>query len=151
MSRHRSTQSVWLSQAADLVLLTALCMLALLGLRSTYGGTAYLIAGAAGVATGLLVGAAGAALTVPALGVAAATVVAYFVVGLAVPGPRSVAGLLELAGHGWKQLLTTLPPIGGSGPLPGLPFLLGLAAATLGSSLALRTRPSFGPLFAPAA
>jgi transglutaminase-like putative cysteine protease len=56
-----------------------------------------------------------------------------------------------LAGHGWKQLLTTLPPIGTSGPLLGLPFLLGLSAAALGSTLALRTRPSFAPLAAPAA
>jgi hypothetical protein len=135
----------------DLALLAALCVLALLVLGSTYGGTAYLVAGCAGVLTGLLIGYTGAVLAVPALAVAASTVAAYFVIGLIVPGPRSLHGLLDLAGHGWKQLLTTLPPIGGGGPLVGLPFLLGLAAAALGSSLALRTRPSFGPLFAPAA
>src|SRR5262249_47583984 len=66
-------------------------------------------------------------------------------------GPKSSAGPASLAGNGWKQLLTTLPPIGDSGPLLGIPFLLGLVAATLGGSLALRCRPSFAPLGAPAA
>src|SRR5882757_1808969 len=139
------------AQLGDLALLAVLCVLALLVLRTTYGGSAYLVAGGIGVAVGLIVSYAGAVLGVPALVVAAATVVAYFAVGLVVPGPKSLSGLVDLAGHGWKQLLTTLPPIGESGPLLGIPFLLGLAAAALGGTLALRTRPSFAPLFAPAA
>ena len=147
--QHRSPAAF--VQVGDLALLAVLCVLALLLLGSTYGGSGYLVSGCTGVLTGLLIGYAGARLALPALVVAASTVVAYFVVGLLVPGPRSLRGLADLAGHGWKQLLTTLPPIGGSGPLVGLPFLLGLAAAALGSSLALRTRPSFAPVFAPAA
>jgi len=158
MSRHVHTDAPdgrgvapTLAQLGDLAILAGLCILALLGLHSTYGGTAYLVAGAVGVAAGLLTGYAGAALGLPAPVVAAMTVAAYFLVGLVSPGPRSPSGLVDLAGHGWKQLLTTLPPIGNSGPLLGLPFLLGLVAAALGSSLALRTRPSFAPLIAPAA
>ena len=158
MSRHVLEQSpdgrrvaLTLAQLGDLAILAGLCVIALLGLHSTYGGTAYLVAGAVGVAAGLLVGYTGAAFGLPAPLVAAMTVVAYFLVGLVSPGPRSPSGLADLAGHGWKQLLTTLPPIGDSGPLLGLPFLLGLVAAALGSSLALRTRPSFAPLLAPAA
>ncbi len=139
------------AQLGDLVLLAALCVLAILVLRTTYGGTGYLISGGAGVATGLVLSYGAAALGVPALVVAVATVGAYFLVGLAVPGPRSLGGLASLAGNGWKQLLTTLPPIGDSGPLLGIPFLLGLVAATLGGSLALRCKPSFAPLRAPAA
>jgi len=139
------------AQLGDLALLTVLCVLALLVLRTTYGGTGYLVAGGIGIAIGLIVSYAGAALAVPALLVAAATVAAYFVIGLVVPGPKSLSGLVNLAGHGWKQLLTTLPPIGNSGPLLGIPFLLGLAAAALGGTLALRTKPSFAPLFAPMA
>lgn len=138
-------------QLGDLVLLAGLCVLALLVLRTTYGGTGYLISGGAGIAAGLLLSYGGAALGVPALVVAVATVGAYFLVGLAVPGPKSLAGLASLAGNGWKQLLTTLPPIGNSGPLLGIPFLLCLVAATLGGSLALRCKPSFAPLGAPAA
>jgi hypothetical protein len=133
------------------VLLAALCLLALLVLRTTYGGTGYLVSGSAGIATGLVLSYAGAVLRVPALVVALGTVAAYFLAGLAVPGPRSLAGLAGLAGNGWKQLLTTLPPIGDSGPLLGIPFLLGLVAATLGGSLALRCKPAFAPLGAPAA
>jgi hypothetical protein len=158
MSRHLHTDAPdrrgvapTMAQLADLAILAGLCVLALLSLHSTYGGTAYLVAGAVGVAAGLLVGYAGASLRLPAPVVAAMTVAAYFLVGLVSPGPRSPSGLVDLAGHGWKQLLTTLPPIGNSGPLLGLPFLLGLVAAALGSSLALRTRPSFAPQIAPAA
>ncbi len=157
-SRHRHTPAqrrpgfaLTLPQLGDLVLLATLCVFGLLVLGSTYGGTGYLFAGCVGVLAGMLVAYAGAVLALPALAVAALTVVTYFLVGLLVPGPRSLRGLIDLAGHGWKQLLTTLPPIGSSGPLLGLPFLLGLAAAALGGSLALRTRPSFGPLLAPAA
>jgi hypothetical protein len=137
------------ARLVEMTLLAALCALALLVLRPTYGGNGYLIAGGAGVAAGLVVGYAGAALDVSALLVAAVTVMAYFAVGLVVPGPGSLSGLVDLAGHGWKQLLTTLPPVGDSGPLLGLPFLLGLSAAALGGSLALRTRLSFAPLLAP--
>jgi len=156
-SRHRRAAaaekkaSALTAQLGDLALLAVLCVLALLVLRTTYGGTGYLVAGGIGIAIGLIVSYAGAALAVPALLVAAATVAAYFVIGLVVPGPKSLSGLVNLAGHGWKQLLTTLPPIGNSGPLLGIPFLLGLAAAALGGTLALRTKPSFAPLFAPAA
>jgi transglutaminase-like putative cysteine protease len=139
------------AQLSDLVLLAGLCVLALLVLRTTYGGTGYLVSGGAGIATGLVLSYAGAALRVPAPVVALATVAAYFLVGLAVPGPRSLAGLVSLTGNGWKQLLTTLPPVGDTGPLLGIPFLLGLVAAALGGSLALRCKPSFAPLGAPAA
>src|SRR5262249_36601748 len=150
-SRHQAASQSAAAQLGDLALLAGLCVLALLVLRTTYGGTGYLISGGAGIATGLALSCGAAALGVPALVVAAGAVAAYFLVGLAVPGPKSFAGLASLAGNGWKQLLTTLPPIGDSGPLLGIPFLLGLVAATLGGSLALRCRPSFAPLGAPAA
>jgi hypothetical protein len=156
-SRHRrATEPVKRStaltaQLGDLALLAVLCVLALLVLRTTYGGSGYLVSGGIGIAVGLAISYVGAVLGVPALVVAAATAVAYFAVGLVVPGPKSLSGLVNLAGHGWKQLLTTLPPIGNSGALLGLPFLLGLVAAALGGTLALRTKPSFAPLFAPAA
>lgn len=156
-SRHRRAaepakrSAVVPEQLGDLAFLAALCVLALLVLRSTYGGSGYLIAGGIGIAVGLIVSYAGALLAVPVLLVALATVAAYFVIGLIAPGPKSLSGLVDVAGHGWKQLLTTLPPIGNSGPLLGIPFLLGLLAAALGGTLALRTKPSFAPLLAPAA
>lgn len=156
-SRHRRAaeapkrSATLVAQLGDLAFLAALCVIALLALRTTYGGTGYLMSGCIGIAAGLVISYAGAALAVPVLLVAVATVAAYFLVGLVVPGPKSLSGLNSLAVHGWKQLLTTLPPIGDSGPLLGLPFLLGLAAAALGGTLALRTKPSFAPLFAPAA
>ena len=156
-SRHRRAatapkrSATLVAQLGDLVFLAALCVIALLVLRTTYGGSGYLMSGGIGIAVGLIISYAAAALAVPVLLVAVATVAAYFLVGLVVPGPKSLSGLNSLAVHGWKQLLTTLPPIGDSGPLLGIPFLLGLAAAALGGTLALRTKPSFAPLFAPAA
>lgn len=156
-SRHRRAEGPprrlagTLAGLGEMALLAALCVISLLCLHSTYGGTTYLVAGCIGVALGLVVGYGSAAARLPALVAATLAVVAYFAGGLLVPGPRSLDGLVQLAGNGWKQLLTTLPPIGNSGPLVALPFLMGLAAAALGSSLALRMRASFLPLLAPVA
>ncbi|MCP6373825.1 hypothetical protein NL455_28475, partial [Klebsiella pneumoniae] len=44
------------------------------------------------------------------------------------PGGRTLSKLVDQAIFGWKDLLTTLPPVDGDGPLLVLPWLLGLLA-----------------------
>ena len=58
---------------------------------------------------------------------------------------RRRATLAELADQpifGWKDLLTTLPPVDGDGPLLVLPWLLGLAAGVPGAALSQLIRPA---------
>ena len=52
------------------------------------------------------------------------------------PGSGTLARLADQALFGWKDLLTTLPPVDGDGPLLVLPWLLGLVAGLVGSTLA---------------
>ena len=51
------------------------------------------------------------------------------------PGGPTLSRLVDQALFGWKDLLTTLPPVDGDGPLLVLPWLLGLLAGLLGTSL----------------
>lgn len=43
--------------------------------------------------------------------------------------------------HGWKELLTTLPPVDGAGPLLVLPWVLGLVSGAAAGILATLERP----------
>ena len=61
--------------------------------------------------------------------------------GLAAPGPDSWRVLVDEALFGWKDLLTTLPPVDGESRLLALPWLLGLVTGLLAMVLSLvRTR-----------
>ncbi|NHI19091.1 transglutaminase domain-containing protein [Phycicoccus endophyticus] len=66
------------------------------------------------------------------------------------PTPAAWAALADTATDGWRRLLTTLPPVDGSGPLSLLPFLLALAGASTGMLLALRGAGAYRPLLGPA-
>ena len=52
------------------------------------------------------------------------------------PGASTLARVADQAIFGWKDLLTTLPPIDGDGPLLVLPWLAGLLAGLVGLGLA---------------
>jgi hypothetical protein len=68
-----------------------------------------------------------------------------------VPGVGATRALGELLVHGWKDLLTTLPPVDGAGRLSALPFFLALAAGAVGYLLATRSWRPFLPVVVPAA
>ena len=57
--------------------------------------------------------------------------------GLAAPGPDSWRVLVDEALFGWKDLLTTLPPVDGESRLLALPWLLGLVTGLLAMVLSL--------------
>jgi hypothetical protein len=142
-------------EAVDAVALITLTMIGIAGFRPAYGGHGYLAAGAAGVLLGLLLSHAGQRARVPLLGVVAAGIIAFLLLGgligqtgtVSLPVLRSVAGV---AVSGWQQLLTTARPVGRTAGLLVLPYLLGLFSGVAGHALARRTALTVLPAVPPA-
>jgi hypothetical protein len=121
------------------------------GFWPTFGGPSYLVAAIGGVVLGLAIAVVGMRLRWGILLVSALTVVAYFLFGGALALPHTaVAGVIptletlrQLAVGvitSWKALLTTVAPVDVADGNLIVPFLLGLVAAVLTGSLALRLR-----------
>lgn len=154
-TRSRRARRSWhdLFDLVDVAFVIALSSLALLGLAPTFTGWSFLVVGV----TGVLIG-AGVTLLVRTLGwppIAAVVIalVAFFLLGgpltlrsqgdsALLPVGSTVSSLADQAIFGWKDMLTTLPPVDGDGPLLVLPWLLGLVGGTLGVML---TRIESGP------
>ena len=129
----------------DAVLLAGLGTLALLGLHNTYAGWSFLVVGAVGLGAGLVMSWLLTALRQPVIVVAAVVALVFFGLGgvLVLPdqSPFSVDTLRTLSVasvFGWKQLLTTLPPVDGDGPLLVVPYVLGLLCGSAGTLAAQR-------------
>jgi len=136
----------------DAGFLLALSMVGLLGFLSTFDSAYFLVVGAIGVVLGIVVSHIAMQLHwhwMAGLGMA---ILCYFVFGGAlalragtiagvVPTGRTLANLGSLAVHGWKGLLTTLPPVDGNGPFLVLVWLLSLLVAVAGFGVA-RSKPS---------
>jgi hypothetical protein len=131
----------------DLGLLTGLLLVTLAGLAPTYQGWVFLLVGMLGALIGATSALVGRTLGWPAVSAVALTLVSFYVLGGAVclhgrgtaalfPGPASARLLTHETLFGWKELLTTLPPLDATGPLLVLPFLLGLVGGVAGSLLA---------------
>ncbi|WP_341925639.1 transglutaminase-like domain-containing protein [Nocardioides psychrotolerans] len=133
----------------DAVLLTAACAVALAGLTTTFTGIGFLVVGLVGVLLGATIAHITSSLGWPAVSAVVLAIVVFVLVGgpLALrspPGPGTVAELGDQVLFGWKDLLTTLPPVDGDGPLLVLPWLLGLVAGLLGTLTArLRSGPAW--------
>lgn len=135
----------------DAGLLLVLCTAALSGLGPTYDGNGYLVVGVIGVLLGIGVVTVSTALRWPAAAPLLMGVVVFYVLGgplclradgALAPTPNTWGLLTDQLIFGWKDLLTTLPPVDGGGPLLVLPWVLGLTAG-IGGSLAARVR--WGP------
>jgi hypothetical protein len=148
-----------LQDAGFLVVLT---VIGLIGFRSTFSGNSYLIVGVVGLALGLLIGHLSNVLRQPVIAIAAVTILIFFLLGGAVALRGETAlGILPTSGalhrlasvsiDGWKDLVTTLPPVDGTGELLVLPYLLGLACGATGMTLARRLRHPLAPVAAPLA
>jgi transglutaminase-like putative cysteine protease len=146
----------------DAGFLIALCTLALAGFSTTFDGWGFLAVGAVGLILGVLIGHGANVLRQPLIAVAAMTVGVFFLLGGAValrshaiagilPSPTVLTGLAQVSVFGWKELLTTLPPVDGQGPLLALPYILGLLCGSGGFTLARRVRYSAAPVAAPVA
>lgn len=148
--------------ATDLGFAAALAVLAIYAFKQSYGGQEFLVVGAIGVALGCLVAHVGNRLELPALFVVAALFIVYVVVGGAValrdraiagvlPSPDTMLGALDATVSGWKQLLTTVPPVGRIGNLMALPMLSGIVAGGGAVLWANRLRALIPAVLAPTA
>lgn len=133
----------------DAAALSGLSLLAVYAFRSSYGGTKFLAIGAAGVLTGTLLAHVATVRRLSLVTSILLAAVTYPVVGAAVSlRARNVAGVLPTVDSmwaalrsvvsGWKELVTTSPPVGDLGDLLVLPFLCGFVAAFVSTMLARR-------------
>lgn len=146
--------------AVDAAFVVGLGALGLLGFRSAYGGTAYLVVGVAGLALGVAATEVARRWNHPVLAEALVAVVVFLLLGGAIaarsnalagiiPTPGSVRALGRVGIYGWKELLTTAPPVGNTAHLLAIPYVVGLIGGVLGGSLAWRTRVAVAPLAGP--
>lgn len=127
----------------DAVVLLLMGAAVLAGLASTFTGWTFLVVGLGGLALGLLVTRLASVLDLPpGAGILGAIGVFYLFGGLAclpadrLPVPHTWGVLTDRVVFGWKDLLTTLPPVDGQSTLLVLPWALGLAIGSLGLTLA---------------
>jgi len=140
--------------------LVALSGLALWGFRSTFDSSRFMLAALLGAVIGIAVAHIATTLRQHWLVLALLTIVAFFLFGGAIalsgdtiagfiPTKDSVTALAVLTVSGWKDLLTTLPPVAGSGQFVVLPYLLGLATGAVGFGLARRSARPAAPVVMP--
>ncbi|WP_344138680.1 hypothetical protein, partial [Luedemannella flava] len=146
----------------DAGFLAALGVIGLVGFGPVFSGLTYLIAGVTGLLLGLLVALAAVRLRLGVLVTVAAGLVVFLLAagpaalrettsGGVVPTSATVRALVDGSVHGWRDLLTTLPPAPASGHLLVIPYLCGFVCGLVGLLLAGRTRFPTLPLLAPGA
>jgi hypothetical protein len=149
--------SAALTDASFLILLG---MVALAGLITTFDTPHFLLVGALGLVLGIVSAhvvvqlrwhGAWLALIVVALVALVAPGIAARDDALAgfLPSGASLAVVGDTLVNGWKQLLTTLPPVPGDGNYLALPFVLALVAGALGFFVARRSRRAGAALVTP--
>ncbi|MBN9224035.1 MAG: hypothetical protein ABS63_06450 [Microbacterium sp. SCN 70-27] len=150
------------ARIVDLVVVTTLCVLALVPLSSAYEGIDFWIAAVGGVLLGAAVAFLGARWSLNPLVVAAIAALGYFLFGTALAArPLGIAGvvpsgdsLISLATgvvQVWKRALTLTVPLDVFPGLAVAPFLLGLVGAVCAASFALRLRRAAAVALVPVA
>ena len=135
----------------DAVAIVALVGIALLAYRSSYGGVQFMIVGLVAAVIGVAIAAIGETRRWPLLVtiVIAAGVYPIITGALAlrhdtivgvIPTPQSVLESYASAITGWKELITTAPPVGTTGDLMVLPVVVGFVAAFSAYLFARRLR-----------
>jgi TgpA N-terminal domain/Transglutaminase-like superfamily len=151
-----------LPEIVDAAAVLALCTIAGFALRSSYGGVEFLILGLVAAAIGTLIAHISHALKWPLLVGIAATFVVYVVIGGAVslrdraiagfvPSAASMLAALRMMVTGWKELITTAPPVGRTGDLMVLPFLAGISSGFASCTIARRISRTVPALLPPIA
>lgn len=132
---------------ADLAFVVALATVALSALATSFTGWSFLLVGLVGVLLSVTVTHLTRAMGWPLVAPVVILAVVFFLLGgpltlrsmgdtAFLPAGPTLVRLADQAIFGWKDLLTTLPPVDGDGPLLVLPWLLGLLAGLLGTVLA---------------
>jgi transglutaminase-like putative cysteine protease len=141
------------SALLDHAFLLALAAAALAGLSTTFTGSAFFVVGMVGVLAGAAVAYVTWLLRWPAVSAVVIALVVFVLLGgplclradgssAYLPGPDTLSTLGDQVVLGWKEMLTTLPPVDGDGPLLVLPWALGLVTGLLGG---LTSRITAGP------
>ncbi|HWV76633.1 MAG TPA: transglutaminase-like domain-containing protein [Isoptericola sp.] len=144
----RALTRAGLVDGAVLVLLLAAVAV---GFGPVWGSAGYVLPAAGGAVVGLLVAWLGAWRRWPVVTVAAVTIAAYFVLGgaLALPGTTlagvvptldTVRGLALGSVEGWKEFVTSPPPMLSFPDLAVVPYLLMLVVAVVAGTIAWRAR-----------
>src|SRR5690349_21783097 len=126
----------------DLAFTALLVGLALWGFRTVFFGWEWLVAAVGGLVLGLVIAHLVTAFRLPSVVTMLGLAAAYFLLGgpLAVrdhlvagvfPSGRTFRDLAATAVHGWKRLLTLLPPVDATVTLLALPLIVGLVAAAV--------------------
>lgn len=142
--------------------LVGLGVVAFFEFHTTFVGWNFLVVGVLGILLGLVITHVANVLRQPVIVLLAMGVVAFFLLGGAialrgapgtsvVPTGATLRGLVNGSVDGWRELLTTVPPVDGTGPLLVLPYVLGLFLGLGGFALARRLSAAFWPLLAPLA
>ncbi|MGN0063433.1 MAG: DUF3488 and transglutaminase-like domain-containing protein [Nocardioides sp.] len=132
----------------DLAFVLLLGTVAISGLGASFSGQGYLVVGVVGLAVAAAVVHLCRAVGWPLVAPAVLLLAFFFLAGgpltlrslgntAFLPTSGTVRSLAEQAIFGWKDFLTTLPPVDGDGPLLVLPLLLGLVGGMLGTAAAL--------------
>lgn len=141
-----------LDSSIDLLFVLLLSGLALSGFATSFTGAAFLVVGLVGVILAIGVTYATRALGWPLIAPVVIVALLFFLLGgplclrsvgdtAFLPSGSNLNTLVDQAIFGWKDMLTTLPPVDGDGPLLVLPWLLGLLAGLIGTALsAIRLR-----------
>jgi len=114
--------------------------LGLLGFRTVFFGWHWVVAAVVGTVLGVLVAHVVTAYRLPAVVTLTALAVVYFLLGGPVavrkdlalglfPTGTTLHDLAVVIVHGWKRLLTLLPPVDAVAELTALPFVVGLVGA----------------------
>ena len=139
-------------EVVDIAFAVLLTVAGLYSFRSAYGGIEFFVVGCAGVVIATVAVMAGLRTKVPTLVIVAALFALYVVLGGAIalrsqasagflPSLDTVTGALTGCVSGWKELLTTVPPVGQVGNLMVLPFFCGAFGAGLSLLAARRLTP----------
>lgn len=131
----------------DIVFTLALAGVALSAFGTSFTGSAHLVVGLLGAVIAVAVTHLTRAAGWPIISAVVICLVLFFVLGgpltlrslgdtYALPGTATLARVADQAIFGWKDLLTTLPPVDGDGPLLVLPWLSGMLAGLVGLALA---------------
>ncbi|MDF2145125.1 DUF3488 and transglutaminase-like domain-containing protein [Knoellia sp. p5-6-4] len=162
VAEHRAALLPTRDDLVDVAFTVLLVGLGLIGFRTVFFGWEWVVAAIGGVMLGLLVTHVVTAYRLPAVVTLVGLAVAYFVFGgplalrehLALgvfPTGRTLRDLASTAVHGWKRLLTLLPPVDSTVDLLAVPLLVGLVGAAVTYGVARRSSRPYAGALAPLA
>ena len=138
-------------RAADIAVLAALFLLALVGFQTVYGGIQYLLTGIMAMVFGTLIALIAARFRWGPLRITPVVLVVYFLFGSMFAAPtRAIWGIVPSLGSlkellfapvtSWKAALTVAPPVGSAQGVLGVVWIGVLLLTLLGMTVVLRTR-----------